>query len=502
MTQIQITQSNFPSLKNSISDSNLKRKLQDIYESKDGHENLDGKQIYLEKRTLSVSSTDSEDLESKLDSKNISSQESESESESDNDRQPLKKRRVIDESIKEEETITDTQETLKESEQELTSTEQHLIENDDENLQSAVVIKSFDEPFQIEKSYPIPDLNEHEVLVENKFIGLNPIDWKGHKYRFGVYSFPWIQGRESSGIVSKVGSKVENLNKGDKVFIASTSYRDLRTSTFQKFTIFDSRLVWKLPENISLKQGSALGVGLVTAGSVLEELNTNIFANNDNDETTDEKTEIDNDKNNETTTTNENKYLKKEDRKSILIWGGSSGVGGYVIQLAKIAGFEKIIAVASNKHKDHLFNIGATHHLDRFKSIDELSKELLEIVPDGLQIGVDVVGKETSNHVIDFLNLNNKGDNVKNKTFVGVVSKPSKEKDLSNITTKEVFIKKFHEDLSHGENLVNSTFKYLTSGELKPQQNFKTYNGFEGIIEGLKDLEKFGASNEKYVVEL
>jgi NADPH:quinone reductase-like Zn-dependent oxidoreductase len=413
-----------------------------------------------EERSLSVSSTSTEEyLEDKLGDQSSHSSDSELEQEN-----ASKKRRV------------DTQDS------ELNETEQHLIENDTDELQTALVIKSFEEPFIVDKAYPIPDLGEHEVLVHNKFIGLNPIDWKGKKYRFGVYSFPWIQGRESSGVVEKLGTKVKNLSVGDEVFIASTSYRDLRTSTFQEYTIFDSRLVWRLPKNISLKEGSAIGVGLVTASSVLEELNVNIFENEDYEKET---------------------YIKPENRDSLLVWGGSSGVGSYVIQLAKIAGFKKVIAVSSPKHEEFLKNIGATHVLDRFKHLDELKKELEEISPDGLQIGVDVVGKQTSDSVIHFLNLNKTKDS--QKKFVGVVSKPSKDLDptlLEGIVLKEVLLKKFHENVKFGEALVKVTHKFLESGEIKSQKNLKHYKGFEGIKAGLEDLEKFGASNEKYIVEL
>ncbi|CCH45554.1 Alcohol dehydrogenase class-3 [Wickerhamomyces ciferrii] len=432
----------------SISKQLLKRKLSDL---KDSDQSTILKN--LNDRTLSISSTDSEDLGDRLD------QNSSSSSSDEEDDQVEQKRKLE----------TDEEE----------PSSKKLKRSDS---QTAVVIKSFDEPFFIDNNYPIPKLNDYEVLIENKYIGLNPVDWKGKKYRFGVYSFPWIQGRESSGVVHQLGPKVDNVSKGDEVFIASTSYRDLRTSTFQNFTIFDSRLIWKLPEVLSLKESCAIGVGLITAGSVIEELNVNLFDDKDFDQ---------------------EKLLKKRD--SILIWGGSSGVGSYIIQLAKVAGFKKIITVASEKHNEFLTDLGATHILDRFKSKDELIKELTDIVPEGLQIGVDVVGKQTTDIVLEFLNINRSNPKESPKTFVGVVSKPSKDIDeslLENIELKEVFIKKFHENVKFGEGLVSKTWELLSQEKIKPQRNLKIYKGFEGILDGLKDLEKFGASNEKYIVEL
>lgn len=431
MSKVDITQSNLGALP-------LKRKLSD-------------------ERSYSVSSAE-ECLDDKLE--NFEASESDSDS---SEALSSKKRKVLQQSIND--------------------TEQHLIENDTEELQSALVIKSFEQPFVVDSSYPIPDLHDHEVLIKNKFIGLNPIDWKGKKYRFGVYSFPWIQGRESSGIVSKLGRKVKDLSPGDEVFLASTSYRDLRTSTFQEYTVLDSRLIWKLPKNISLKHGAAIGVGLVTASSVMEEIGVDMFGARVEDTNKDD--------------------IPLQDRDSILVWGGSSGVGSYIIQLCRVAGFKTIIAVSSLKHEGFLKGIGATHVLDRFKSLDELKKDIEVIVPQGLQTGVDVVGRETSDNVIQLLNVNKTDDS--QLTFVGVVSKPSKELSsdkLKNISCKEILLKKFHENVEHGQRLVEVTHQLLESGKITPQKNLKEYEGFSGIVRGLEDLEEYGASNEKYVVQL
>lgn len=412
----------------------------------------------LDERSLSVSSissTDSEDrdqLDEKLDN---DSSASNSDSESDSNVQ-LKKRKIT--------TIVETE----------TTTTFTIPDK-----QSALVITSFEEPFSVSTTHPVPSIEPQEVLIENKFIGLNPIDWKGKKYRFGVYSFPWVQGRESSGVIRAVGKDVEGFEVGDEVFMVSTSYRDLKTSTFQKYTVFDGRLVWKKPESLELKECGGIGVGLVTASSVMEELDVGLFHE-----------EV-------------NETVKETPKKSILVWGGSSGVGSYVIQLAKVAGYEKIIAVSSPKHEEALKKIGATHVLDRFKSTEELKKEVGEIVPEGIQDGVDVVGKQTTDIVVELLNESKKPDD--EKKLVAVVSGPSKDLDsklLDGISVKSVLIKKFHEDVAHGQRLVKRTYELLKAAEINPQKNIKLYNGVKGILKGLEDLEEFGASNEKYVVEL
>lgn len=60
----------------------------------------------------------------------------------------------------------------------------------DKKHQSILLITHFKDPLKVQSRYPIPELQPYEILVNNKAIGLNPIDWKGKKYGFGIYHFP------------------------------------------------------------------------------------------------------------------------------------------------------------------------------------------------------------------------------------------------------------------------------------------------------------------------
>lgn len=51
--------------------------------------------------------------------------------------------------------------------------------------------------------------------------------------------------------------------------------------------------------------------------------------------------------------------------KAIVILGGSSSVGQYAIQMARLSGFEKIVTNSSASHIDHLKGLGAHVVLDR-----------------------------------------------------------------------------------------------------------------------------------------
>ncbi|KAI5950631.1 hypothetical protein CANMA_005291 [Candida margitis] len=359
--------------------------------------------------------------------------------------------------------------------------------------QSILSIVHFKEPLQLQSEYPIPEVSPHEVLVQNKAIGLNPIDWKGKKYGFGIYHFPWINGRESSGDIVKVGSKVahseiNNLSIGDKVIVSSTSYRDNRTSTFQQFTAIDSRLVWKLPPQYSYEDGATIGVGLVTAGILLY----NSFGF-------------------ELTST------PKQRTGTLLVWGGSTIVGIYSAQMAKLHGLT-VIAIAGNKHASYLTSLGVDHVIDRFGTDEEILAKIDELAPHGVDFGIDCVSKETAIKVLNILDTNSdkleprtglgsEKDGEKKPTkgkplFAGVVGVPRDDQVPKSVTLKPVVIKRFHEDIEFGAKFIAITTSFLEKSQIKPAR-YKQYDGGLEIIEGaLNDLEKIGANGEKYVVSI
>lgn len=98
----------------------------------------------------------------------------------------------------------------------------------------AFVLFSKSGPYTLVNDWPRPRISSKELLIKNRAIGLNPIDWKCVAYGFGVHSVPWISGREAGGTVEEIGSEVPGFQKGDRVWVASTNYRDNRTSTFQE----------------------------------------------------------------------------------------------------------------------------------------------------------------------------------------------------------------------------------------------------------------------------
>lgn len=78
-------------------------------------------------------------------------------------------------------------------------------------------------------------------------------------------------------------------------------------------------------------------------------------------------------------------------KKSIVVVGGGSAVGKYVIAWARYAGFGTIVTTASLKGEGVLREWGATHVLDRHLSAVELQARVRDVVGDELVYVFDAV---------------------------------------------------------------------------------------------------------------
>ena len=135
---------------------------------------------------------------------------------------------------------------------------------------------------------PIP--TGHDLLVEVKAIGLNPIDYKIRSRRSGSDGKPVILGWDAAGIVRACGNDAVHFKVGDEVFYSG----DLnRAGCYASWQLVDERLVAMKPKNLSFAEAAALPLTSLTAYEMLFE----------------------------------KMRLTGPDRQTILIIGGAGGVG-------------------------------------------------------------------------------------------------------------------------------------------------------------------------------
>ena len=134
----------------------------------------------------------------------------------------------------------------------------------------AIRVQQFGDP-SVMKLEDVPDKSAGagQVLVEVKAVGVNPVDTY---IRSGQYAslppLPYTPGADAAGVVAAVGSGVNDLNQGDRVYISGTT--DGRAyGAYAQQALCTVDQVHHLPAHVSFPEGAGLGVPYVTAWRAL-----------------------------------------------------------------------------------------------------------------------------------------------------------------------------------------------------------------------------------------
>ncbi len=184
---------------------------------------------------------------------------------------------------------------------------------------------------------PDPVAGPGEVVVDIHAATVNGADWK---VRAGHYSqmteFPYILGRDFSGVVSEVGEGVDDLAVGDAVFGVCDVGQE---GTYAEKIAMKAAIVAKKPDSLSHAEAAALALTGLTALVSVEDT------------------------------------LQLQPGERILIQGGAGGVASYAIQLAKHIGAH-VITTVSAANIEYVGELGAD------EIIDYNAQDFTEIVSD------------------------------------------------------------------------------------------------------------------------
>lgn len=197
---------------------------------------------------------------------------------------------------------------------------------------------------------PIPETADHEVLIEVTAFGLNRADVQQRK---GVYPPPAgasdIPGLEVSGTIAKVGKQVTEWNVGDRVAAL------LAGGGYAQYVNVESSHVLAVPAQMDLVEAAGLPEVAATVVS-------NIFLEG---------------------------ALK--DGETILVHGGSGGIGSMAIQLAKAAGATVIVTASSEDKIAYCKSLGADEGIN-YREEDVLERVRELTAAKGVDLILDVVG--------------------------------------------------------------------------------------------------------------
>lgn len=221
----------------------------------------------------------------------------------------------------------------------------------------AIIIDAFGGPEKLQYTdIPNPILEGNDVLIKVAYAGVNPVDWK---IREGLlkdrlpHEFPLIMGWDVSGVVSEIGSNVDDFKVGDEVF-SYVRKPIVKWGAYAEFVTMDAEYVAKKPKNSSFAEAAAVPLIGLTAWQALF------------------------------TTA----HLQRGE--TVLILGGSGGVGSMAVQFAKSMG-ANVLATASLKNHDYVKKLGATEVFDHGGNVVE---QVQNFTKGGVDVVFDCFGKE------------------------------------------------------------------------------------------------------------
>ena len=216
----------------------------------------------------------------------------------------------------------------------------------------AIVVHEYGGPEVLKfEDVPRPEPKDDEILVRTIAAGVNPVDGAARSQKFAQFlgiKLPAIPGYDVSGVVEKTGVKITKFKVGDQVY----AYIALKTGGgYAEYAIATEKEASKKPKSLNYVEAAAVPLVSETAWQALIDT------------------------------------AKLSAGQTVLIHGGSGGVGSFAIQIAKARG-AKVIATASTPNQDLLKQLGADVAID-------YTKTKFEDVAKDVDVVLDSVGKDT-----------------------------------------------------------------------------------------------------------
>jgi NADPH:quinone reductase-like Zn-dependent oxidoreductase len=216
----------------------------------------------------------------------------------------------------------------------------------------AIVVHEYGGPEVLKyEDVPRPEPKEDQILVRVIAAGVNPVDGLIRSGMFAKYekaAFPMIPGADIAGVVENAGSKITKFRMGDPVY----AYISLKNSGgYAEYAVATEGEASPKPKSLTYVEAAAVPVVALTAWQALIDT------------------------------------AKLSKGQTVLIHGGSGGVGSFAIQIAKQRG-AKVIATASTPNQDLLKQLGVDVAID-------YTKTKFEDIAKDVDVVLDSIGKDT-----------------------------------------------------------------------------------------------------------
>jgi NADPH:quinone reductase len=201
---------------------------------------------------------------------------------------------------------------------------------------------------------PVPAIGATEVLIAIDTAGVGPwdADIREGWYPEGKPHFPLVLGVDGAGIVAAVGSRVRRLSVGDKVY--SYSWANPKGGFYAEYVAVAASKVAPIPKRLDLQRAGAIPTTGLTALQGVDDA------------------------------------LEVRPGESVLVHGGSGGVGTLAVQFAKLRGARVLATGAGRDGAALLRELGADMAIDGKRG--DLEEAARRFAPNGIDAILALIG--------------------------------------------------------------------------------------------------------------
>jgi NADPH2:quinone reductase len=274
---------------------------------------------------------------------------------------------------------------------------------------------------------PDPSPGPSQVLLRVKAIGVNPVD---NYIRSGTYArkpqLPYTPHTDIAGIVESAGAAVTRVRKGQRVyaFAAAAGGADL--------AVCEESQVMPLPDQVSFQQGAAIGVPYGTAWRAL--------------------------------------FIRAHARagETVLVHGGSGGVGTAAVQIARAHGL-RVFGTAGTAEGLQLVREQGAHEVFNHRDADYTSAILAATGGRGVDVVLEMLANVNLDRDLDLIAMRGRVVVIGNRGQVEIDPRKSMGKDgailgmtLFNADARE--LREIHSGIVAG--LENGTLRPVIGKEM------------------------------------
>jgi NADPH:quinone reductase len=205
---------------------------------------------------------------------------------------------------------------------------------------------------------PEPEITgHHDVRVQLRAAGINPVDYKLRSGGTLGGTPPAVLGWDGAGVVESIGPAVTRVRPGDEVYFCDGGFGPV-PGTYQEVKIVDERYLARKPERLSFAEAAAAPLVTITAWEALRE------------------------------------RARVTQRQSVLVQAGAGGVGHMSVQIARLAGTQVATTVTPGPKAELAASLGAQLCIDYTRQ-DVGAKLRGWTGTDGADVVHDTVGGRT-----------------------------------------------------------------------------------------------------------